>query len=133
MHEWVNTHAKADLSADVRWVRGEKLKSDILFQAEEAAKLALIVESTSDETATKVTLAGFLRGADLDSRSFHLSFPETQETEDIHGYMAKSFVSPKELPLGKRYEIDLVKRTMTHYATEKDDTWWELEDIRPIP
>lgn len=132
MHEWVSSHAKADLSADIRWERGEILKSDILFQSEEAVRLASIVESTSDETIERVTLTGFLQGGDLDSRSFHLSFPEVQEAEDIRGYMAKNFAPTEELLLGKRYEVDLVKRTVTQYATEKDDVWWEMEGIRGV-
>jgi hypothetical protein len=132
MHDWVSSHAKADLSADIKWERGETVKSDILFQSEEAVRLASLVESTSDETIERVTLTGFLQGGDLDSRSFHLSFPETQEADDIRGYMTKSFAPKEELQLGKRYEADLVKHTVTRYAIEDDSVWWEMENIRAV-
>jgi hypothetical protein len=132
MHDWVNANARSDLSTDIRWSHGEVAKKSILFQAEEAARLALIVESTSDQTFNKMTVSGFLRGADLDKRTFHISFPEVQETEDIHGHMAKAFVPPQEMTLDKRYEADLTKYTMTYYAMDKDDEWWELDALRPI-
>jgi len=131
MHEWINAHAKAEVSADIRWSRGETIKSDILFQAEEAARLASIVEATSDQTAEKMTVTGFLQGADLDARTFHLSFPEAEGTEDVHGYMAKTFTAPLELPLGRRYEADLVKYTVSYYAMDKDDVRWDLMALRP--
>jgi hypothetical protein len=130
MHEWVNAHAKSRLSVDIKWARGETPKSDIIFQAEEAAHLAQIVESTSDETVDRLTMVGVLAGGDLHSRSFHLSFPETKGVEDIRGYLTKDIVSLKDFVLGKRYIAEVVKNTITQYSTEQETTNWELAALK---
>jgi hypothetical protein len=88
-----------------------------------------MIENTSPETIDRVPLIGVLEGGDLQSRTFHLSFPEAA---DIKGYTTEDFAEPEGgMILGRRYRCELLKHTIIRYAEARERTWWELAQLVP--
>ncbi len=130
MYDWAHVHSQYALGANIKWQRADDILSDVTFQPEEAAQLESMIENTSPETIVPIPLIGLLEGGDLQSRAFHLSFPEAA---DIKGYMTEDFAEPEGgMILGRRYRCELLKHTITRYAEARERIWWELARLMPL-
>jgi len=130
MYQWVENNSKYALATDIQWRRNDEIRQEILFQAEEALNLKNIIERTSEEEQQTVSLVATLQGGDIQTRSFHLSFPEG---EDVRGRSGETFSEPNEgLVLGSAYRAELLKRTSLSYSTGEEDISWVLQTLTPI-
>jgi hypothetical protein len=130
MYDWAHIHSQYALGANIQWQRAAEIRGNITFQPEEASRLETMIENTSPETIDTVPMIGLLEGGDLQSRAFHLSFPEAT---DIKGYMTEDFEEPDGgMILGRRYRCELRKHTIVRYAEARERVWWELAGLTPL-
>lgn len=130
LYTWSHSHAEYGLSADIRWRRQEADRARVVVQNQELTRLTEIIEQASEEEVDQVALAGTLEGGDLQTRRFHMSFPEA---DDVIGQMGEAFaIEPEALVLGRRYHAELVKRTVISLSTDEQNTNWELMRLSPI-
>jgi hypothetical protein len=130
LYAWSRSHYEYGLSVDIRWRRHDAVQSHVIVQIQELAHLNEIIEQASDETVEEFTLDGILQGGDLQTRRFHMSFPDA---DDAAGQIGDGFaLAPEALVLGRRYRAELVKRTVIKLSTGDEETHWELAGLTPI-
>lgn len=129
LYGWSKTHRDFGLSADIKWVRDNETRHSVLTQPQEFAEICRIIEARSDEDIEVLTANGRLVSWDAVHRRFILDVPES---ELINGTISKDFDVTQPRIVQARYEVDLVKHTLTEYATDRDVVTWELTDLRDL-
>jgi hypothetical protein len=130
LYAWSRVHHEYGLSVDILWRNQGTVQSRVLMQNQELRHLNEIIEQASDETIEQLTLDGLLVGGDLQTRRFHMSFPDA---DDVVGQIGEDFSpAPEALVLGRRYRATVVKRTLTKLSTGDEDTHWTLIGLTPI-
>jgi hypothetical protein len=128
LYSWSKTQRDFDLSADIKWKRGDEVRTEVLVQAKESAEVCRLIENKSDTTEERINVVANLVGFNVATRRFTLEMPDG---ELVPGSFDKAFdVSPRVVP--GRYQARLVKRTTIHYVIEKDEISWILEGLAEI-
>lgn len=120
---WAKHHARFQMSADIEWKRGSEVRNRTTAHSEQLARLADLIEKTSEVTQEQVTLVGTLVGVDTHLGTFHFE-PETGES--IRGRLAETFGVENPVRIPSVVTVELSKRTKVHYSIEKEEITWEL-------
>lgn len=128
LYRWADEHLRGGFSADIEWVRGDEVKSRLLIQMPEFARLCQAITETSDEEVSDIEVMGELRGADVESRSFHFV---TDERTDIKGHSGNVIGAARSVQLPGRYTIRVRQTTKVQFATEKTTHTYELLSLEP--
>jgi hypothetical protein len=123
MYDWARNNASYLVSTDIKWMRADQIRNKTLVQVPEAARLCELIDATSDVKHEEMDLVGELVGGDAVTRIFHMRFPEG---EDIRGRMGADFSPSGDLILMRIYKAKILKSTTVHYATDRDDVYYEL-------
>lgn len=129
MYDWAYTHARYAISADIKWMRKEQIRKEILLQVPEAENLCKLIDSTNEIEGDKITVIGQLVGGDTATGTFHLEVPESP---DIKGRMTQTFSYAGELILDRNYSADLLMTKTIHYATDLEEVNYELLALTPV-
>ncbi|MCX7307572.1 MAG: hypothetical protein NTZ72_06330 [Afipia sp.] len=126
LHHFVKTHSQNGMSADIKWVRGETVRREVVSQAPEMAEIRRIIEEKADTVSEPLTLTGELVGWNVPRRSFVMDFAEARP---ISGTWAEDFEGalPRKVPA--RYVARLTKKTTVKYAEDKDQISWILNGL----
>jgi hypothetical protein len=124
-YTWAKHHAKYQLSAAIDWKRGQQVRNHTFLEAEQLARVAALIEQTSETTEERLTLPGILEGVNTTRRTFQFG---PVEGDEIQGRISEnlSFERPFEVP--SAVVIDVIKRTKVHYSIDKEEINWELID-----
>lgn len=126
-YSWAKVHAKHGMSVEIKFKRGVEIKNRTIIEAQQLTRLTELIEQTSDVTREPVTLTGILVGIDETDWDFHFK-PETGE--EIRGKLAEAFTFERPISIpSAALTVRLVKKTVVHYAIDKEDISWELEGI----
>jgi hypothetical protein len=127
MYAWANDLALAGMGADIKWRRGQSIRSNLFIQSEELELLTTAIASTSEEQETMSEFTGRLVGLDVTSRRFHM---ETEDHGDIKGAIAPAIGTQHTLEIPKVYTIVAQVKRKIYYATEKEDVSFYLLDVK---
>lgn len=130
LYDWSKVHADYSLSADIKWRHKDEVRTELLVQPDQLRELCEVLERKSDDSVTKHTLRGRLVGLDIDLKTFHLSFPES---EDIKGKLSEEFFEaggPSLVP--GDYSFNLERHESIFYSTKKDEVFWILISTETI-
>lgn len=131
-YAWAKQHAKNRLSADVRWKRGAEVRSHTVLSVEQLAKVADLIEKTSEETVERASFAGVLNGISLPKRQFWFT---PVEGDAIQGKISESLAErlsvAHPLPVPSNLHVSVTKRTRVHFSTEREEIDWELTESHP--
>jgi hypothetical protein len=128
LYAWSKIQRDYDLSADIKWKRGDEIRNNVLVQAKESAEVCRLIESKSDINDEPLDVIGNLVGFNVAARRFAFEFADG---ELINGTFDKSFEMAQRLVPG-RYSAHLIKRSVIHYTIEKDDVSWILSRLGDI-
>jgi hypothetical protein len=128
-YKWSQHHAEVGAGAEIQWKRGDEIRSEILLQPQELARLQSVIEETSDEREETFTWPGVLLGGDVKTGAFHMSFEGGNE---IRGKMARDLSPENPLTLRERYRATIRKSTITTLATDRVEELYELLSIEPL-
>jgi uncharacterized protein YdcH (DUF465 family) len=128
LYSWSKTQRDYGLSADIKWMRGKDVRSEVLVQAQESAEVCRLIENKSDMVEVQITVIGVLVGYNVRNRKFVLELPDG---EFISGDLAKTFeAAPRTVP--GRYSANLIKRTVVNYVSEKEEVSWHLVSLADL-
>src|SRR5207302_3627055 len=83
IYDWAKVNAANDTGAGVEWVRGDRVKNNVIIQVPQFKSVSESLERISEEKISEVRIEGVLVGADTKSHRFHFVTSDTDE--DIRG------------------------------------------------
>ena len=114
--DWSNAHADAGFSADVKWKQSDGRLKGQLIDHSQLVNIAEIIQSSADAKTDPITINGVLVGANLDTKSFHITVPDG---ETYKGHFAPEFVVPQEMTVGRFYTASLLVSDTYYYSTDQ--------------
>ncbi len=131
LYKWVNSHARALLSVDIQWRRGNEVRSNVLLEWQEFDRLERTLSQTSESTKTTLTMPGTLFGVDLSPRTFH--FRPDGDAADIRGSVIEAVTSEMEAAfLDKRCIATIEQTTTILFSTEEPRTTYTLLNLGQV-
>jgi len=130
LHDWTKTHSQYGMAADIKWVRDSETRNEVLAQPVEMDRIYRIIEEKTDKETERVTITGNLVAWNTKHRTFTLEMPDDRV---ISGRWARDFVAPsasRKVP--GRYRARLTKETTIHYAEDREEIHWHLNNLNPI-
>lgn len=128
LYEWSGSLVGHGVDAEIQWRRRDTIRSRFQVESPKLTRLREIIEETSETEETRVEVTGFLVGLDVDFQTFHIKITDA---EDVQGKWSAEFVYNPDFVLQRRYHANLIKKSRTFYAYEKEETTWELMRLRP--
>jgi len=129
LYAWSSSHAEYGLSAAIKWQRQADERASVTVQKEELARLREIIDEASEEKVEAHEIIGELTGLDVGAGNwFRLSVPGA---EDVTGKIADTFNRSQSYEIHGRYSASVLKKSKIHYSTEREEEWWELNELRP--
>lgn len=129
MYNWASNHAKHGVAVEIKWKRGNQIRSKKLLQKEDLERITRLIEATSEQQIEDVTVSGTLTGLDLTGKLFRL---HPIEGGDIRGHLSPDFTYSEALPIPSNQKAFLRKFSTVHFSTEKEDVTWQLIKLAPI-
>ena len=132
MHDWSKVAAESGFGVSIHWRRGSDVRSQVLAQRAELERLYQVIEETSDEDVTSLTVEGNFDAVNRRSRTFTLVVKGGQiiagryESDDLI-----SNVRPVQIP-SQRYRLHITKRERIRYSTDDEDITYHLDDLEEI-
>lgn len=123
IYKLVEHHAKNMLNADIQWGRGGRTRQSVLVQYQEFRQLQQAINETGEEKTEELQVTGYLLGADVRTKSFHLAI---DGAEDIRGKFDDAITDSQTAEVPKRYSALLKKTWAINYATDEDKPRWTL-------
>ena len=123
LYEWAQANTRHETSVDVLWRRKDQLRERLLIETHTLRGLQKIIEETSEIEEEAVEISGFLVGLDTSLETFHII---ASEAGDIRGQWSEEFSYSDDLVLKQPYIAKLLRRSITYYAYEKQETTWSL-------
>lgn len=126
-YSWAQSQVEYGLAAEIKWERGDEIKSNLLIQTSELEAVISVIDKSSEEKNDTVELPGMLVAIDVTRQSFKMSFPDA---DDITGRLDSNFnwQTPHSVP--SRYVSTLNKRTIQRLWSEDDVVSWTLLELR---
>lgn len=131
MYKWASGHARAGLGVGIEWRRESTVRDSLLAQQPELEKLYQMIEETSDESETKISVEGELEAVNVKARSFALR-------DSSGGIIRGSYEDAisgshrAELP-ERRYRATLTKVERVKYSTDEEKSEYHLERLEELP
>jgi hypothetical protein len=127
MYQWVSNHVQSQVGADIQWKKGNEPKFKLFIQVPQLQELRDAIAATSEETEETVELKGTLVGLDVDTRKFHMKFPDA---EDMKGEMSPAIGTKQTLELPRDYKVDILIKKKIRYSTETEEVSYFLLKIK---
>ena len=131
MYKWASGHAKAGLGVGIEWRREGTVRASLLAQQPELENLYRMIEETSDESETEISVDGELEAINVKARSFALR----DSSGGIIRGSYKDAISGShraELP-GRRYRATLTKVESVQYSTDEEMSEYHLKRLEELP
>ena len=125
-YNWARHHARYGLSAEMKWKRGHKVRSESYARADELQRVSDLIDQISERSEESVLLSGTLVGVDQSLKTFHMIPPQGGE---IKGYFAEGFSFAEPVMIPSFIQATLIKYVFLHYSIEKEETRWELQGL----
>lgn len=129
LHDWTKTHSQNGMTADIKWVRGKEVRSEILAQPAEMTRVYNLIKEKSEKRTEKTVFEGNLLAWNVPKRSFTFQVPEAKP---ISGHWAVDFEGPaiaRKVP--RKYRAHLNKEVTIHYGEDREDVRWSLRKLTP--
>jgi hypothetical protein len=126
---WVVGHNKHGLGADIRWQRGETVRSQLLVQRQQLEELQRAIDETGAEKTESLTVAGRLVRADVVYKKFRM---EVADADDIVGSFSDAIDDEHVAIVPKRYNAYLTKTVRIHYALDEPEVEFFLDRLEPL-
>lgn len=128
-YEWSKILTDYDLSADIKWQRGDDIKLETLVQPGELKAVNNLIELSGESSDSIEHLDGILVALDVQRHSFKISFPDAK---DVFGTFDENFnwKIPHEIP-GK-YRATIRRNTSIQLWSEHETVSWTLLDLEPL-
>jgi hypothetical protein len=132
LYNWAYDHAESGLGVDMEWRRQQIIRTRLFAQRPELERLHQIINLTSEERVSELTVYANLVGVELTRRSFHLKL---DTGEDIRGSLAEDIdISEKQtVELPRRYKAQIIKTEKIRYSTEQEDISYNLVNLERLP
>ncbi len=130
MYKWASGHARAGLGVGIEWRRESTVLASLLAQQPELENLYRMIEETSDESETKISVEGGLEAVNIKTRRFVLR--DSTDSRISGSYKDAIGVSHRaELP-GRRYRATLTKVERIRYSTDEEEVEYHLERLEEL-
>ncbi|MDM4014961.1 hypothetical protein [Roseiconus lacunae] len=129
LYQWAKINRNSNVAVELGWHRNEKVRQSTFVQPQEFRRLQEIIEVTSDEKSTVVTMRGELLGADAKPKRFHF---KPDDGEDIRGTFDSAINSENHPGIHERYLAKIRKTERISYATDKEEITYFLESLKPV-
>lgn len=126
IYQWAEDHVSSGMNVDIKWLRNEQVRNELRVDLQELENLIEIIAKTSEEKIEDIEVDGLLVGADVKTRTFHMTFPEAKE---IRGELSEILTQDGEIQINRRYKAKIRKMTKIHYSIEKDEYSYILLSI----
>ena len=130
MYKWASGHARAGLGVGIEWRRESTVRASLLAQQPELENLYQMIEETSDESETEISVEGELESVNVKARSFALR----DNSGGIIRGSYKDAISGShraELP-ERRYRATLTKVERVQYSTDEEEAEYHLERLEEL-
>jgi ATP-dependent helicase YprA (DUF1998 family) len=126
-YQWARDHSENGMGADIQWRRNQEVRRSMLRQRPELDRLKSAIEVVSEEVEESIEVRGLLVGANVVSRTFHITVPAFDA--DIRGRYADAISDAQRVTLPKIYTAFLKKKTRLVLSTGKEETEYFLERL----
>lgn len=123
LYKWAHAHARHQLAAEIVYKPQRKARQKIELQPDDFWRLVEAIGETSDEKTEEIIVGGQLVGADVTTRRFHL---ELDDGTDIRGDLGAAVGPTQQVVLNVSYTARILKRTIVHYATDREQVSYTL-------
>lgn len=128
-YKWAKGQLKFELGTEIKWKRGRGVRRELLVQPPELRHLSEIIDRTSDDVSTNISVAGELTMADIGGKRFKMTIEPGQE---ISGTFDDAISAQHQATLPRRYAATLGVTTRTKFSTEQNQVDYFLEDLREL-
>ena len=131
MYKWASGHARAGLGVGIEWRRESTVRASLLAQQPELENLYQMIDETSDESETKISVEGELEAINVKAKSFALR----DSSGGVIRGSYKDAISGShraELP-ERRYKATLTKVERVQYSTGEEKSEYYLERLEELP
>lgn len=128
VYRWIKTNSESGLGADIKWEREKSVKSSMYVQPQELSWLKSIIDETSEEEVSEISITGKLIGFDGPSKTFRM---ETAKGKPFRGSFTDAITEEHRVESYKKYKAKLRVSKKIHYATEQEDVTYFLLSINP--
>jgi len=126
LYSWSKASSDHGLSAEIKWVRGDEVRSQVLVQPAGMVEICRLIEARSEDTVEGFPVNGALVSWNTVQRRFILDVPDA---DPISGTIAKTFDVSVQRTVPDRYRADLLKHTQIRYSEEEPRVTWELTGL----
>ncbi len=131
IYDWAKVNAINNTGAGIEWMRGDRVKSNIIIQVPQFKSVSDSLERISEEKTSEVRIDGVLVGADTKSHRFH--FVSSDTDEDIRGTFGEAISDTQQAQLPARYKAILKKTTEFRFASNTEVNSYFLERLEGLP
>ncbi|HEY1602479.1 MAG TPA: hypothetical protein VGG64_22945 [Pirellulales bacterium] len=120
VYQWANDHVQYGLGADIKWVRGETLKSSLFMESKSLGRLIEVLNSTSETHSETIIVTGMFAGGEHAARHrFHFI---ADDGADIKGSYTTAISEDNPVQWPKRYRAHIEKTTQIYYTSDKEES-----------
>ena len=130
IYEWANVSTKFDAGAGIQWERGDRIKANVIVQAQEFAEVSGALEVRSETTTEEISVVGVLVGANVRSGTFQ--FLPTGADEALRGTFTDAISETQQVKLPSRYLAHMQKNSVLRLATNTESNTYFLEKLEVI-
>ena len=124
-YSWSKAHRDYGMDAEIKWIRDADTRRVVLTQAAKFEEICGFIEGRSEEVSEDITLTGQLVGYNVHAGRFAFEAPDA---DVINGSFTKEFEAvQRQVP--RQYTARVIKQTIQHYASDRDDVSWFLVSL----
>ncbi|MDF1601464.1 hypothetical protein PZ895_17030 [Mesorhizobium sp. YIM 152430] len=116
IHDWTTANVEGGFAADIRWSRSDGRQLGQVIDQGQMQLIAGYIGASSDTTTYTEEVRGMLVGANMLSRTFHLSVPEG---DTYTGHISPDATLPPAMTLGRMYSAVIDVGETYYFATDK--------------
>lgn len=127
LYDWAHHHVQSRSGADIEWRRGESVRTTVLVQQPQLARLEQILRAASETEQREIEFTGYLMAADPTQKTFRLADADLS----IRGTFSDAINAEHQVTLPRRYWARILRSTKIYYSTEREDIDYFLLELRP--
>jgi hypothetical protein len=129
VHDWTEATERGGFSADIRWKRSDGQERGQVIGRSKLARIAEIIDGTSDQQSVTARVRGTLVGIDVNAKTFHFVEPHG---ESYRGRLGEQFPLSEQTRVPAEYIANVTVLETYHYATDVRDIKRVLIGLAPI-